>query len=120
MRGIASAACEGGSRAVKRHGKRKVALVENRKESIGFAFGLLVGAVVGASVAIILAPQSGERTRQLLRDTAKDMQERASDFAADLKEDYQELVEKGKTFYDERRSHRPAQAEPDSDRPERA
>ncbi len=76
--------------------------MENRREGIGFAFGLLVGAVIGASVAVILAPQSGQRTRQLLRETAKDMQERASDFAADLKEDYQELVEKGKLSEDDK------------------
>lgn len=77
--------------------------MDNRKEGLGFLFGLLVGSLVGASVAIILAPQSGDRTREMLKDKAKDVKERASDFAHDLKEDYEVLLERGKAYYEERR-----------------
>lgn len=77
--------------------------MDNRKEGLGFLFGLLVGSVVGASIAVIVAPQSGEKTREMLRDRALDVKERAADFAHDLLEDYDELVQRGKQIVTERR-----------------
>jgi len=76
--------------------------MENRKEGLSFVFGVLVGTLVGASVAIILAPQSGERTREVLRDRALEYKERAADLASDLREDAEELLERGKTYYQKR------------------
>ncbi|MBI3923994.1 MAG: YtxH domain-containing protein [Armatimonadetes bacterium] len=77
--------------------------MEHRKEGLGFLFGLLVGSLVGASIAIIVAPQSGEKTRELLKDRALDYKERATDFANDLKEDYEDLVTRGRELYESKR-----------------
>ena len=89
--------------------------MENRKEGLSFVFGVLVGTLVGASVAIILAPQSGERTREVLRDRALEYKERAADFATDLREDAEELLERGKTYYKKRvSSAQPASPEPEA------
>ncbi len=89
--------------------------MENRKEGLSFVFGVLVGTLVGASVAIILAPQSGERTREVLRDRAMEYKERAADFATDLREDAEELLERGKTYYKKRVSTAPeAPPEPEA------
>lgn len=81
--------------------------MENRKEGLGFVFGLLVGTLVGASIAVIFAPQSGERTREVLIDRAREAKERATDFASDLREDAEELLERGKSYY-KKRSPRPS------------
>lgn len=78
--------------------------MENRKEGLGFVFGLLVGTLVGASIAVIFAPQSGERTREVLIDRAREAKERATDFASDLREDAEELLERGKSYYKKRGS----------------
>jgi len=88
--------------------------MENRKEGLSFVFGVLVGTLVGASVAIILAPQSGERTREVLRDRALEYKERAADFASDLREDAEGILEKGKTYYQKKVSAaQPAPPEPE-------
>ena len=68
--------------------------MDDRREALGFIFGLLVGSLVGASIAIILAPAAGHETRELLRRSAEDWRSRASDFASDLKEDTGEWVER--------------------------
>ncbi len=77
--------------------------MNNRKEGLGFLFGLLVGSVVGASIAIILAPQSGEKTREILKDKALDYKELALDFASDLKEDCDDLIDHGRKLYEKKR-----------------
>lgn len=70
--------------------------MEERKDGIGFVFGLMVGALVGASIAVILAPQSGAETRETLKTRAKDLQHKAHDLVAEMKDDAGEWVEKGK------------------------
>jgi gas vesicle protein len=70
--------------------------MEERKDGIGFVFGLMVGALVGASIAVILAPQSGAETRESLRGRARDLQHKAHDLVAEMKDDADEWVEKGK------------------------
>jgi gas vesicle protein len=68
--------------------------MDDRREGLGFVFGLLVGALVGASIAIILAPASGQETRDALKRQTNELKSRAADFASDLKEDTGEWVEK--------------------------
>ncbi len=66
--------------------------MSDRREGLGFVFGLLVGALVGASIAIVLAPASGEETRDVLKRSTSDLKSRAADFASDIKEDTGEWV----------------------------
>lgn len=93
--------------------EKGVFLMENRKEGLSFVFGVLVGTLVGASVAIILAPQSGERTREVLRDRASEYKERAADLASDLREEAEELLERGKTYYQKRVTSAPPAPPPE-------
>ncbi|HEY3999354.1 MAG TPA: YtxH domain-containing protein [Candidatus Xenobia bacterium] len=66
--------------------------MNDRREGLGFVFGLMVGTLVGASIAIILAPASGEETRDILKRSTSDLKNRAADFASDVKEDTGEWV----------------------------
>ena len=68
--------------------------MDDRREGLGFVFGLMVGALVGASIAIIMAPASGQETRDALKRQTSELRSRAADFASDLKEDTGEWVEK--------------------------
>lgn len=45
----------------------------------------ILGAALGASVALLLAPQTGKKTRKILKDMAEDMRENAVDYAERLK-----------------------------------
>jgi len=70
--------------------------MDDRRDGIGFVFGLLVGALVGASIAVILAPQSGAETRDTLRSKAHEVKGKAQELMGELKDDAGEWVEKGK------------------------
>ncbi len=57
----------------------------NAKQGLGFVFGLLAGSLIGAATAIILAPQSGQQTRELIKQKALETREKATTAAGDLK-----------------------------------
>lgn len=59
---------------------------DNGSSAFGFLTGLAIGALVGAAVAIVLAPQSGEETRDFLRNKAQEAKGKALDLASDLKD----------------------------------
>jgi gas vesicle protein len=71
-------------------------MIDDRRDGIGFVFGLLVGALVGASIAVILAPQSGAETRETLRTRSSDLRNKAQDLMAEVRDDAGEWMEKGK------------------------
>ncbi len=58
---------------------------ENR-DGMGFFFGLLVGSVVGATVAIMLAPDSGEKTREVIKGKASEYKDQLASLAAEYKD----------------------------------
>lgn len=70
--------------------------MDDRRDGVGFVFGLLVGALVGASIAVILAPQSGAETRETLRSKVYEVRGKAQGLVGELKDDAGEWVEKGK------------------------
>ena len=41
--------------------------------------GFVIGGLIGAAAALLMAPQSGERTRALLREKRDEMKEKAMD-----------------------------------------
>lgn len=50
---------------------------DDRHSGLGTALAAFaVGALVGAAVALLLAPQSGQETRERLRDFAREAEER--------------------------------------------
>jgi gas vesicle protein len=71
---------------------------------------LLGGAVVGAGLALLYAPQSGQRTRQKLRDLADDAEDKIQDLAEkagaclqDAEHKGAEWMQKGQDFVDEKK-----------------
>jgi len=60
----------------------------NNKGS-GFGVGLILGTLVGAAIGLILAPQTGEKTRELLKT-------KADEWSAKAKDGYQEALKEGK------------------------
>ena len=73
-------------------------------KGVGFIFGMLVGALIGASVAILLAPQSGEETREILKEKTLDARRKVREFADNFKDDAEEWVEKGRKYVEDTRS----------------
>jgi gas vesicle protein len=44
------------------------------KKGMNLTFGLLVGGLVGAALVLLFVPQSGEETKQLIRDRIEAIQ----------------------------------------------
>ena len=72
-----------------------------------FMAGVLLGGVIGAALALLVAPQSGEQTRELLKEKSGELTERAKERIADLtakvKEQAGEMVASGKEALRERK-----------------
>jgi gas vesicle protein len=69
-----------------------------REDSGAVITAFLVGAAFGSAVSLLLAPQSGERTRKLLRRKAEDSLDRLTDATEDLAERGRELYDRGKEY----------------------
>ena len=53
--------------------------MERKGNSIGFLFiGILIGILAGTGIALLAAPQSGEKTRGMLREKGVELKNRAS------------------------------------------
>jgi len=50
-----------------------------------FLSGLIIGGLVGAAAALLLAPQSGEETRELIRDKSIELKDRAVETAEEAR-----------------------------------
>ncbi len=51
-----------------------------RDEFGAFLIGFIVGGLTGAAVSLLLAPQSGEETREYLRERAIELRDKGADF----------------------------------------
>ena len=58
-----------------------------------FITGLFIGGLVGAAIGILCAPKSGKETRE-------DICKKSEELMAKAKEEYQQVVEKGKKTYE--------------------
>lgn len=62
----------------------------NKDQVVGFGIGLLAGAVIGGVIALIYAPQSGEETRQQIKEKTSEVtgaiKAKASDIVDAVKE----------------------------------
>ena len=52
-----------------------------RDEFGAFLIGFIIGGLTGAAVSLLLAPQSGEETREYLRERAIELRDKAADTA---------------------------------------
>ena len=60
----------------------------------GLGVGLLFGAVLGASVALLYAPNSGEKTRKLVKDRVLDAWDAGVDQMEDTRKQGKEMLDK--------------------------
>lgn len=51
-----------------------------------FLSGLIIGGLVGAAVALLLAPQSGEETREIIRDRSIELKDKAVETAEEARQ----------------------------------
>ena len=90
-----------------------------------FVAGFIIGGLAGAAVALLLAPQSGEETRQLIRDksivirdqveeTAAEARQKAEELASQAKDRAQQLTRKGQVVLEEAKA---AVSKPRADKP---
>lgn len=86
-------------------------------DSHGWEFftGFLLGTVVGAAAALLLAPQTGEETREVIRErgielqgrmgqTTEEARERAAEMAAEARARAADVQERSRTVYGEQKS----------------
>jgi gas vesicle protein len=86
-------------------------------DSHGWEFftGFLLGTVVGAAAALLLAPQTGEETREVIRErgielqgrmgqTSEDARRRAEEMAAEARSRATDAQERGRLVLEEQRS----------------
>lgn len=60
--------------------------MNDESRGLWFLTGLLLGGIVGAAIALLWAPQSGEETREQLREEAIELQKRGSEMTAEARE----------------------------------
>ena len=68
----------------------------NNSEFGAFFSGFVIGGLVGAAVALVLAPQSGQETRQQIRDKGVELKEQGANSWYSAKEKAQHAAEDGK------------------------
>ena len=80
-----------------------------------FVTGFMVGGLIGAAVALLLAPQSGEETREMIRDkgvelrdqvetTASDARVRAEEIAQDARSRATDMQARGQVVLEQQKS----------------
>ena len=67
-----------------------------------FLAGFLLGAVAGTALALLFAPQSGEQTRQVLRDQGIELKGRAEELSVKAREQAEEASARGRIVLEER------------------
>jgi gas vesicle protein len=65
-----------------------------------FVAGFLIGGLVGAGVALLLAPQSGEETREMLRERSIELKGRAEQAATEFRSKAESAIEEGRERVD--------------------
>ena len=62
--------------------------------TLGFAGGFLLGALAGLALGVILAPQSGSRSREVLREKLSEGPETVRELTANREKVYKETLKK--------------------------
>jgi gas vesicle protein len=77
---------------------------DNGSSICAVAIAFLAGAMIGAGAALLLAPQSGAKTRKLLKDYAEKAQDETWERVQKAKSTLDSVIEKGKEFVNEKKS----------------
>jgi gas vesicle protein len=65
-----------------------------------FMAGFFIGGLIGAGVALLLAPQSGEETREMLRERSIELKSRAEEAASDFRSKTETILDEGRERVD--------------------
>ena len=58
----------------------------NKNQAIGISVGVLAGAAVGGMIGLLFAPQSGKKTRKMIKRELIAARRRAGQYTEDIKE----------------------------------
>ncbi|MCR4433452.1 MAG: YtxH domain-containing protein [Coprothermobacterota bacterium] len=70
---------------------------------VDFLIGFIVGGLIGAGLGLLFAPQSGEETREMLKDKFLELKEKAEKVPEAIKKETQQFIQKGKEALDEKK-----------------
>ena len=93
--------------------------MSDNNEFGAFFSGFLIGGLVGAAVALLLAPQSGEETREQIRDKSIELRDQAEVMAKDAMTTAEDLQKRGQVILEEQKSRvsKSSSAEPKEEKP---
>jgi gas vesicle protein len=66
-----------------------------------FLSGMIIGGLLGAAIGLLLAPQSGEETRQVIREKSIELRDKAAETAEDTRHRIEEMSQQAKEKADE-------------------
>jgi gas vesicle protein len=73
----------------------------DRDEFGAFLIGFVVGTMTGAMASLLLAPQSGEKTREVIKEKAIELREKASTTVDDAYKQAEAAAEEARIRFDE-------------------
>jgi gas vesicle protein len=63
----------------------------------------LTGGIIGGVLALVFAPQSGEKTRKLIRDKTEDLVKKGEELYGEARAKGTEWMDKGKHYVEEKK-----------------
>ena len=81
-----------------------MAIEDNGHSMCSVAVAFLAGTLIGAGAALLLAPQSGAKTRKLLKDYAEQAQDETWERVQKAKSTLDSVIKKGKKFARDKKS----------------
>jgi gas vesicle protein len=69
---------------------------DSNSELGSFIAGFLIGGIIGAGMALIMAPQSGEETREMLRERGIELKNRADETASGIRSKAGTYIDEGR------------------------
>jgi gas vesicle protein len=76
-------------------------MADNDSDFGAFLAGFLLGGLVGAGAALFLAPQSGEETREMVRERGIELKSRAEETATQLRSKAEVAFQEGRERVEE-------------------
>jgi len=71
-------------------------MADNNGDLGSFLAGFVIGGLIGAGVALLLAPQSGEETRDFIKDKSIELRDRAYDTADEARVKAEQLAQQAR------------------------
>jgi gas vesicle protein len=76
-------------------------MAENDSDLGAFLAGFLIGGIIAAGAALLLAPQSGEETREMIRERGIELQHRLEQTSSEFRSKAESAIREGRERIDE-------------------